>query len=112
MKFVKVGTFKTTITPNMPGQADNGGAFEVELRYYEQPDYMDLTSRRLDDRAFVDEVLVGVSGITDEAGQQYPPELQRQIVLNNMPIIKAVGEKFLASHTGAAEKNSNPSRGR
>ena len=106
-KIAKNRTFKRTVTVNLPtSEVDRvvEQKFVAEFRAMTRSDIEALQAQKLTDREFVGKILVGVDGIGDEAGNPYPAEEARQLVIEDIDVcaatIAAFNEQYVKAKSG------------
>ena len=112
LNFKRTATFATTVHVELPSEDPKKpikGSFVAKFKYLtsEQMKALqeDLKHGRLTDESFLDQYLVGVSGIGDEDGKPLDEAEQRQIIYADMALTTATVLAFRTSITGAAAKN-------
>ncbi|WP_430391071.1 hypothetical protein [Dyella sp. 20L07] len=110
LKLKPSDTFKTRIDVVLADGTE--GDFSAEFKYYDRPQLDELLAQKLPDCEFVESVLVGVTGIQGEDGQNLDfatalPMIQRDIALTGATV-----QGFLKALGGAPAKNSRKSLSR
>lgn len=109
LKLKTTDTFKTRIDVVFPSgeEAD----FVGEFKYLGRDQLDDLLAEKLPDADFVERVLVGTKGITNDTGEVDFPTAMAAIRAD-IALCTATTRGYLAALGGAPAKNSRPSRGR
>lgn len=110
-KIKRTNTFKAKVeasVPNDQGGFDKGD-FQAEFKRLDRTQYSALMESQPTDPDFIDTVLVGVSGLGDESGE-FDNATAIAAIKGDLALSSAVIRTFVETSTGAAEKNSKPSR--
>ena len=112
LNFRRTETFATTVHVEMPSDDEKKplkGSFVAKFRHLNREQIKtlqeDLKDGRLTDESFLDEYLVGVSGIGDADGKALGEKDQRALVYTEPAITLATVRAFFSAITGAAAKN-------
>lgn len=110
----KTETWKTNVQVALPSDNPDKptqGTFVAEFRHFSKPALRDLMARaqsgEVDDSQLLDEVLVGVSGIGPEVGEEYPAADQLAMVRDHVALSVAAIKAFTNGVSGAVGKISS-----
>lgn len=115
LKLKKVDSFKTRVVVQQPGanpDKPDEATFIAEFKHIDSDAFDALMERQPKDSEFIDEMLVGVSEIQDEAGQGVPFEAAKAAIKGDLALRGATVRACIEALGGAREKNSLRSRGR
>lgn len=115
LKLKKVDTFRARVNLQLlSGDADHAAeaSYVAEFRHLDRGQFDALIARSPSDAEVIDEVLVSVSEVTDDAGNPLPFDAARDAIKGDLGYAGATVRTFFEALAGAAPKNSNRSRGR
>lgn len=115
LKLKKVATFKTRVYLQLLGtDADRAqeASYVAEFKHLDREQFDALVASSPTDAEVIDQVLVGVAEVTDEAGSPLSIEAARDAIKGDLSYAGATVRTFFEVLAGAAAKNSNRSRGR
>lgn len=88
------------------------GSFVAEYTYFDRKGLDELVKQELSDTELLEKILVRVSKIQDETGNELPADAQLELVRNDIALANAATRAFLDNIGGAQRGNSAKSRGR
>jgi len=115
LKLKKVDTFKTRVHVVLLGtDADRAqeASFVAEFRHIDRDAFDALLANSPSDAEVIDQVLVGVAEVSDDAGNPLPFAEARDAIKADLSYAGATVRTFFETLAGAPAKNSNRSRAR
>lgn len=107
-KIATTTTYTAPVTVELPGSKTKQ-VFDAEFKRLSQPELTDLTGRidrkEIDDDTFIDEVLVGWKGVSDEHGEMEFTAANLESLLKIYPVGRCIINAFFSSLAGAKQKN-------
>lgn len=113
LKLKKVDTFKARVHLQLlTGDADREqeASFVAEFKHLNRDQFDTLMANKPSDAEFLDQVLVGVSEVADEAGNPVSFEAAKEFIKADLGYCGNTVRTFIESLGGAPAKNSKRSR--
>lgn len=119
LKLVKVHTFATRVTANIPTEkpgVTRQETFSATFRHIGQTELDqvldDLEDKVINHSDVLDRYLVGLTDVVDEDGKAIEFETAKEAIKEDVNLNNAVAGAFVRALHGSKEKNSRRSRGR
>ncbi|MGN6229184.1 MAG: hypothetical protein ACTHNM_17295 [Dyella sp.] len=113
LKLKKVETFKARVhLALLTGDADREqeASFVAEFKYLNRDQFDKLMANKPSDPEFVDDVLVGVSEVANDAGEPVSFEVAKAFIMADMGYCGSTVRTYIEYLGGAPAKNSKRSR--
>lgn len=104
LRYVQRTTFSTEVQVTTAG--GDKGSFVAEFTYLTRTALDELVKQELGDTELLEKILVRVSKIQDETGNELPAEAQMALVREDISLANAATRAFLDNIGGAQRGNS------
>lgn len=103
LRYTKRSTFTTEVQVITAG--GDKGSFVAEYNYFDRKALDDLVRQELSDSELLDKILVRISKIVDESGNDLPADAQIELVRSDISLANAATRAFLDTIGGAQRGN-------